>query len=172
MTRSARMRRSSTARGLSAALLAATLLLGACAQEPLEPEEDATAEATPEKNVFAEPDEFVGQEVRIRGRVESVVSPRMFNLEEPGETGNRLQVFSAGQTPVDEGQVVRVTGTVREFELAAFEQELQVDLEDELFKAFVGVPVVLARSVEVLERGPDEITPEPGTVGVSPAGMR
>ncbi|MDP8960233.1 MAG: hypothetical protein M3N32_01180 [Actinomycetota bacterium] len=162
---------SSAARAL-AALLVATLLLGACGREEDRPEAGATSE-TPATSVFAEPKDFVGRDVDVRGRVDSVVSPRMFNLQDLEPSGDRVQVFTKGDPPIDEGQVVRVEGTVREFDLAAFEQELGVELEDRLYDAFIGTAVILARSIEILEeRAADEPTPEAGVVGVSPTGKR
>ncbi len=159
---------SSAARGLSAALLAAALLLTACGREETQPKAGETSEQTPMTSVFAEPKDFLGRDVELRGGVGSVVSPRMFNLEDLERSGDRLQVFTATDPGIDEGQVVRVEGTVREFDTAAFEQELRVDLEDNLFDAFIGQAVILARSIEILERSPDEETPEPGVVGETP----
>lgn len=172
MTSPIGIRVSSAARGLSVALLAAALLLSACGGEETQPKGGATSEQTPTTSVFAEPGEFLDQDVEVRGRVGSVVSPRMFNLEDLERSGDRVQVFTTDDPGIDEGQVVRVEGTVREFDTAAFEQELRVDLEDRLFDAFIGTPVILARSIEILERSPDEETPEPGVVGVSPTRTR
>ncbi|MDQ4131135.1 MAG: hypothetical protein M3133_09140 [Actinomycetota bacterium] len=171
MTRLIHIRACSPARGLAAALLAATLLLGACGQQEAD-QKGATPQETPTESVFANPRAFLGQEVELRGRVGSVVSRHMFNLEDLERTGERVQVFTRGEPRIDEGQVVRVEGSVREFDIAAFEQELQVDLEDELFDAFIGTPVILARSVQILEQSPDEVTEEPGVVGVSPTGRQ
>lgn len=150
------------------ALLVATLLLAACGGDESQPKVAATSERTPAASVFAEPKDFVGRDVEVRGRVGSVISPRMFNLEDLERSGDRVQVFTTGDAGIDEGQVVRVEGAVREFNIAAFEQELGVDLEERLYDAFVGTAVILARSVEILERSQDEVTPEPGVVGQSP----
>ncbi len=158
---------SSAARGVTA-LLVATLLLGACGQEESQPKVAATSERTPAGSVFAEPKDFVGRDVDVRGRVGSVVSPRMFNLEDLERSGDRVQVFTTGDPRIDEGQVVRVEGTVREFAVAAFEQDLGVDLEERLYDAFIGTAVIRARSIEILEHSQDDTTPEAGVVGQSP----
>ncbi len=170
MTRLSGIRACSPARGLAAAVLAAALLLGACGGEETEPETAATPQETPMESVFANPRAFLDQDVEIRGTVGSVISPRMFNLQDLEQTGDRVQVFTDGGTPIDEGQVVSVEGSVREFDIAAFERELNVDFEEGLYDAYIGTPVILAKSVRILERG-DDVTPEPGVVGISPTPM-
>ncbi|MFN2555265.1 MAG: hypothetical protein ABR592_00055 [Nitriliruptorales bacterium] len=158
----------SPARGLAVALLAATLLLGACGRQETEPKRGATPKETPTESVFANPRAFLGQDVELRGKVGSVISPRMFQLDDLERTGDRVQVFAKGEPRIDEGQVVRVEGQVREFDIADFERELEVDLEDDLFDAYIGTPVILARSIQILEQSPDKVTEEPGVVGESP----
>jgi hypothetical protein len=54
--------------------------------------------------------------------------------------------------PLDDGQVVEVTGTVaQDFDIAATEEELGIDLEDELYADYVGEPYIMATSGEILE---------------------
>jgi hypothetical protein len=46
------------------------------------------------------------------------------------------------------GQTVRVTGTVREFEIDEVEEEIGTDLPDSVFTYWANQPVLIATSME------------------------
>ncbi|MDP9314534.1 MAG: hypothetical protein M3R24_27260 [Chloroflexota bacterium] len=104
--------------------------------------------------------EFVGREVAVTSDVEEVIGPTAFSLDEDaafaGGIDNDLLVVSANQNPavaftdVDD-RTVMVRGTVRAFDLAAFENELGYDLDDALYADWVGRPAIVATTVEPLE---------------------
>ncbi len=54
-------------------------------------------------------------------------------------------------TPLSQGDAVRITGEVREFELPSVEQEIGADLDDELLDYQEGTPSIIASSIS-LER--------------------
>jgi len=51
---------------------------------------------------------------------------------------------------IADGDVVQVSGTVREYDLAALEEDLGVDLADDAFDAFDERPVIVARGVNLV----------------------
>ena len=102
--------------------------------------------------VLEDPDRFVGTTVRLRDRVTEVVTARSLTLG-PG----RLLVLNiAVATAIDDmgdddqrlvGDSVEVTGEVRLFAMDDIEAEVGI-LDEELFRAFTGKPVMIARSIE------------------------
>ncbi|MTE19896.1 hypothetical protein F0L17_12370 [Streptomyces sp. TRM43335] len=90
----------------------------------------------------------VGEERTIEGRVADVVSPWAFTVggDEPGGVEPML-VVEGDMPPVDQDDVVRVTGTVREFDLQEVQEELGVNLSDGLYRDYQGEPYIRARSI-------------------------
>jgi hypothetical protein len=106
------------------------------------------------------PNDYVGQTVTVRSGVEEVISPVAFSLDEDavfeGGIDDDLLVVSATQdAPLDfetlEGNPALVSGTVHQFDIAAFEQELGYDLDDSLFANWDGRPALIATDVQVAE---------------------
>ncbi len=96
----------------------------------------------------------------MQQQVEEVIGPNAFTLDEDaplaGGIDNDLLVVSAQENlPFinDElgDQEVRVRGTVRAFDLAAFEEEVGFDLDDNLFADWAGRPAIVARAISVEE---------------------
>jgi hypothetical protein len=103
------------------------------------------------------PNTYAGQTVTVRSEVEQVVSQVAFWLDEDalldGSIDDDLLVVSATQdAALDfetlEGNGAIVTGTVRQFDRAAIEQEIGYDLDDALFADLAGRPVIIATAVE------------------------
>ncbi len=102
--------------------------------------------------VLEDPQRFVGTTVRVSGRVSDVVSARSVTLG-PG----RLLVLNIAAAPaIDDvadgnpsliGEPVQVTGEVRIFRMDEIEAEVGA-LDEERFRAFIGRPVVIARSID------------------------
>ncbi len=103
---------------------------------------------------------YAGKSVAVREEVEEVLGPNAFTLDEDalfaGGVDDELLVVSAQQSlPLinDElgSKTVTVWGTVRTFDLAAFEQEIGFDLDDNLFADWAGRPAIVARAVQTVE---------------------
>lgn len=94
---------------------------------------------------------YTGQQVTLSAEVSETISPDAFAIA--GAADPLLIVESQEIPPLDDGQVVQVTGTVQEgFDVVSVEEELGVDLEDEAFTDFEGEPYIMATSGEVLEQ--------------------
>lgn len=166
------------------ALVSALLLafaLSACEQETAGPEEgtdiqdiqeDTEGEPAPEDETldeqafdedafFEDPEPFIGQQVTVSAEVTEVLTPETaFRLTGDDVGGSPLLVVRANQqTAVEEGQIVQVTGTVREFDRETLESEFGLDLADDEFaddRAYIE-----ATDVTVIEGGdPDVESPE------------
>ncbi len=104
--------------------------------------------------VLAEPERFVGTTVRVNGRVTDVVAAQSVTLG-PGP----LLVLNIAVAPgIDDladgdqsllGEAVQVNGEVRIFQMDEIEAEVGV-LDEEKFRAFSGLPVVIASSITPL----------------------
>ncbi len=66
--------------------------------------------------------------------------------------GSRIPQLAALRADQDlaQGDIVQVTGTVREFDLAALEEDLGADLADDEFGRSDGVPVLVASAVNLV----------------------
>ena len=89
--------------------------------------------------------------------------------------GSQIPQLAAlrGEQDLADGDVVQVTGTVREFDIAALEEDLGVDLANDEFSVFDQRPVLMASAVHLvptsaLQQGEqialtaDELTDSPG----------
>jgi len=86
--------------------------------------------------------EFYGATVTTTAPVTAVLSPSAFVLGD-----EILVVGSDVGRGVDEGRQVQVTGTVRQFDAAAIEDELGFGLDDGPFDEWNDRPAIVARSV-------------------------
>jgi hypothetical protein len=104
-----------TARLVATAVLAAAVL-GACGTEDdtAGPEQGVTVEEIQEPQYFYE-GEYLGQEVTVSAAVTAVIDPRSFELAGEDYGADSLLVMTSAPAAVQEGQVVRVTGTVGQF---------------------------------------------------------
>jgi hypothetical protein len=101
---------------------------------------------------------FYGQPVTVTGDVDETLGPRAFTLldddllssESIAVVTARPMQDAAGR-PLDlaplANRTLWITGTVHQFNLAAFEQRLGVDLDDARFAAWAGRPAVIAESI-------------------------
>ncbi len=140
------------------------LLLAACEQQDAGAEQGATTEEVTneeadcpvftEENLAQQPECFVGQHVTVSGEVTEVFDPRSFRLGGQDFAEEVLLVVSANNANVSTGQVVRVTGTVREeFAVADFEENIEADLDDEALAPAVGEHYIVADKVQPLPGG-------------------
>ena len=102
---------------LSAAALGAAMLAGCANETPFqEAEEEGPAAAA----------KILGESVTMESEVEEVVGPNVFIV------GEDTMVLAAGMTEnLEEGDDVRVSGTVQSFLLSDVEPRLGIDLNDD-----------------------------------------
>jgi hypothetical protein len=96
----------------------------------------------------ATPREFYGKTVTISGEITDVVGLNAVTLGDRVLVITKRQLLDAQgkplQTTVTGRDVMQVTGTAREFDLAAFEKEAGIDLEDAKFTRWAGKPAIIA----------------------------
>ena len=95
--------------------------------------------------VADDPAEFIGDRVGLAGAVADVLGPHAFTLGD-----ERILVLvdlrEDDRLPLP-GEVVRVTGALELFDLAAARQDLGIALRDDRLAEFVGKPALLAVDV-------------------------
>jgi len=131
------------------------------AEEPLE-EEAIEADAPGRTGLATEAQSFVGQKVTVSATVSEMVSPAAFRIGGEDFGGESLLVLSApaadftemgfdlNEQMVNDETVAQVTGTVRRFDIAGFEDEFGVDYDDALYTEFEGENVIVADRVSTL----------------------
>ncbi|MGQ1797330.1 hypothetical protein ACT4S5_09355 [Kocuria oceani] len=108
-----------------------------------------------DQDFYDESETYAGQEVTLSAEVTETLSTDTFVIA--GAAGTAVDplliVEEQEIPPLDDGQVVQVTGTVaQDFDIAATEEELGIDLEDELYADYVGEPYLMATRGEILEQ--------------------
>lgn len=116
----------------------------------------ATAVAlTPEPGEIAEePSLFMGKTVTVSSKVDKVISPNAFTLDDKELIGGKeLLVVGAipSGDPIHEGETVLVTGPVRKFITAEIERDFDFDLQPELEVEYEASPVVIAQSIKIVK---------------------
>ncbi len=99
-------------------------------------------------------DTYVGQEVTVSAELTENLSDDTFVIAgADGTAVDPLLIVEEVEVPsMVEGEVVQLTGTVQEnFDVAAAEELLGIELEDELYADYVGEPYLSISSGEVLE---------------------
>lgn len=89
----------------------------------------------------------LGETVTVNGEVSEVIGPNAFTVggEEIGD--NPILVVGAQVPALEEGAEVEVAGTVVEFQVLGYEEDLDLDLVDNEFEDFDGDPAIQATSV-------------------------
>lgn len=112
--------------------------------------------------IMEEPESFIGENVTVSGEVSQVLTP--FSYIIGGEQfvgGSELLIIgpppAVSSTPIADQEVypqdvVQISGEVREFDRAAFEQELNVDLPADVFDQYAGEPVVVGGTTAITSR--------------------
>lgn len=112
-------------------------------------------------DLVEDPEAFVGETATVSGVVDHILLPHAFVLRSEQFAGHEvLVVAEAEQLPTDPerpaqfallpNDLVEVTGRVDVFDIAAFEEEVGEDVDDELFAEFVGGPMITALSVRII----------------------
>ncbi|MDP8922205.1 MAG: hypothetical protein M3O34_04925, partial [Chloroflexota bacterium] len=139
--------------------LAAAAALALVLPLPARPASAQLASATAAE-IVANAGAYDGQAVTVVGDVDDVLGPRSFVIEDDDVLSfARLPVVTArpildrAGRPLDRAldplstTNVMVTGTVHQFNLAAFEDRLGLDLDDQQWAAWAGKPAIIATSV-------------------------
>lgn len=114
------------------------------------------AERVTVEELTANPSEFYDDSVTVSGKVIEAVEPGAFRIE---NDGTRLLVVGVEQIPrivdgdtkaVNEGDLIKVSGEVRQFKKEEIQQEVDYGIDDEYFGDYAGDPPVLAYSVKVI----------------------
>ncbi|HEV2070060.1 MAG TPA: hypothetical protein VGR26_09730 [Acidimicrobiales bacterium] len=93
----------------------------------------------------------VGATVTVTGAVDEVVDDNAFEIVQRDGSLEFLVLVRAPR--VDVGDVVRVTGTVREQDFDALAAELDFEVDEDLYSPADPQQVLVAESVEVIEAG-------------------
>lgn len=107
-------------------------------------------------DVTDEPARYYGKEVTLSGHVQRVQSDRSFVLESKGFWDNEILVLTktpirgTGAIALDQGDEVRVTGTVQKLTVAEVERDLGWDLDTTLEVEYKDKAVLVARSISFL----------------------
>ncbi|ELS50866.1 hypothetical protein STVIR_8174 [Streptomyces viridochromogenes Tue57] len=90
-----------------------------------------------------------GERATFSGHVKDVISPWAFTIggDEFSDVEPLLVVEKDLPAP-DQDQLVRVTGTVHEFDFSKVQNELNVDLAETLYEKFKGEPYVKAEDID------------------------
>lgn len=144
------MSRIKTLGAMAAAAALAVPLAGCADDEPVATPPAATEQPTGQGGADQEDLEGrLGEDVDLTGEVAEVLSGNAFTIggDQIGE--NPVLVVGADvPSGLAGGDQVRVSGTVREFQVAGYEEDLDLDLIDDEFEDFDGDPAIQAASVE------------------------
>ncbi len=114
------------------------------------------AERVTVEELSSNPSEFYGDTVTVSGKVIEAVEPGAFRIE---NDGTRLLVVGVEQISkivngdtkaVNEGDRIRATGKVRQFEKEEIRKKVDYGIDNEYFGDYEGDPAVLAYSVKVI----------------------
>ncbi len=129
---------------LAAAILFTTAL-AACGEPSEGPEAGTRLE-----DVIKEPQQFMGRTVTVSADVSEIITSRSFRLGGEDTGGIGLLVFSAaGTQDLDDDDVVRVTGTVREIAYDTFREDFGFEARDDVRQS-EGEAAIAASSVTVI----------------------
>ena len=137
-------------------VLVAALLLASCGTEgdqqgrgaeEEKAERTAPAQKATVEEIKTNPKKFYGKSVTVSGQITEAVQPNAFRI---GSGGNRLLVVGTRslEEKVDEGDRVRVAGTVRRFKLDELRKDVDYGIDDEYFSRFEGDPAIYTYLVE------------------------
>ena len=114
------------------------------------------AERVTVNELTSDPSEYYGDTVTVSGEVIDAVEPGVFRIEKDNA---RLLVVGVQQIPkivtgdtkaVNKGDLIKVTGEVRQFKKEEIRNRVDRGIDDEYFGDYGGDPAVLAYSVEVI----------------------
>lgn len=105
------------------------------------------------EEVTEEPEQYYGQRIAVAGEIGELLSTNTFQLQEEGwfENDEVLVIGTSLLPTVDEAEEVVVTGTLRPYVAAEFEQEYDLDwdldLQEQIEAEYTERPVLVADEV-------------------------
>ncbi|PRX43699.1 hypothetical protein B0I33_114160 [Prauserella shujinwangii] len=128
-------------------LAAAPFALTACGGESAGPEQGADVGDVAGDDWFGD-NEYVGRQVTLSATVDEVVGPRSFVLGAQDYGDDSVLVLAQRDAPdVQEGNVVQVTGTVREFDYQNYEADYALGAAD-LYEPYGGEEFLVAQNID------------------------
>ncbi len=120
--------------------------------------------------ILDQPEEFYGRTITVNGAVAQIIDPNTFVIVEQQAAENEGLYDADAGTLADQGvlvatsngpnlterQTVQVTGTLQQFDVATFEQELggvTFDENNEFISAFEGRPAIMASQIQQTQGG-------------------
>lgn len=114
--------------------------------------EDVAASDAFDGDGFA--DSLLGQQVTVSGNVSEMVGQNAIQLGAEDFGGDGILVMQVTASGISEGDDVRVTGTVRNFDAAAFKREFGTDISGRVgYDPWLHENVLVASNVTQLNRG-------------------
>lgn len=92
-----------------------------------------------------EPGKVTGEKATLTGQVDELLSPSAFVIADEAEP---LLVVAKDKRLPDEGDQVRVSGTVHEFDFAQVKERLGVDMAKTVFREHTGEPYLWAEKIK------------------------
>lgn len=137
-------------------------------EEPNTGAQGRTAESATVDEILSDPNDFYGLRATVTRRVTEVITPLAFELNGeinedsgPGPQGGYgedadglLVVKDTEQAPDPEvavGQTVKISGTVRSFDVGEIEEEIGEDLAGSVLTYWASRPSIVATSIESTE---------------------
>ncbi len=112
------------------------------------PERGVTVEDVADSDAFdgdGFADSLVGQQVTVSGNVSEMIGQNAIRLGGEDFGGDGILVIQVTASGISEDDDVRVTGTVRDFDAAAFERDFGTDVyEDDLYDPWEDESVLVA----------------------------
>ena len=145
--------------GLAGAIIAAILLWAWLANDDdsAGPERGVTVEDVADADAFDDDgfaDSLLGQQVTVSGNVSDSLAHNAIRLGGEDFGGDGILVIQVTAPSIREGDNVRVTGTVRKFDAAAFEREFgTVEYNAVGYDPWVNENVLVASKVTKLTSG-------------------
>lgn len=113
--------------------------------------------------ILETPQNFYGNTVTVEGKVGHVLGTRALTVDTPGVIGDQLLVISkeslepVGGSGIQESifsstDPVRIVGQVREFNIQDVQEQLGVDLDDSIYKAWEGRPYIFVNTIHLEDK--------------------
>lgn len=149
--------------GIATVLIIAALLLGGLAllntqqnveRQPLQGIGGGPDDRTIIADIIANPDSYIAKAVTVNGEVDRVLSPEVFVLDqEKAIVGDEILVLmrnnlpeeinNARNSPLNDADLVSVSGTVQQVQLTEIEREFNLNLDSQLEDQ----PVIVATNI-------------------------
>ncbi len=141
-------------------MIVCLLLLNACG-----PRADGTFVSAPDKgvtveNISANPDDHIGKQVTVVAPIRRTYGENAFLLFAENLPDDLLAVGAdpypdqpneSIESSLMQAKGVRVTGVVRRLDPPAAERETGLKLDDERLKAYIGKPVIVVKSLQMID---------------------